>query len=167
MQYRACYAFGVATLLAVFVDEAFLEAYARELGAIDCTVAIEVGPELSRTELQMTVPTNGVPALFKRLVTPTVEITEVRHWPTSPDAAEKGSFAVDAAVGRRTARVHGALSLAAVAEHETTFSAHGDIDVRVPFGRGVAVSLINDLVTRCLEKQTKVLKSWIVGPQGG
>ena len=67
----------------VLTDEAFLVAYAHEVGALAHRVGVEraaAAADEVRTRVAMTVPTAGSPGGFKRLVTATIDLTEVRTW---------------------------------------------------------------------------------------
>ena len=163
LEYAATYAADLPTVLAGLLNEAFLTAYAREIGAVDWHVDVARQAGDARTTLRMTVPTKGVPAVFKRLVTPTVDITEVRDWvAVSAPGRQRGKVVVAAAVGSRSARVEGDLTLAPRGA-ETGFEVSAAVDVSVPFGKGLAAGLIKDLVTSVLNQQTKVMNRWTSG----
>jgi hypothetical protein len=155
VEYQAVYAAEVAYVLKALTDKAFLDAYATEIGALRWDAASDG----THTSLQMTVPTTGVPAAFKRFVTPTVEITEARTWQVVGEQCS-GIAAVDAAVGKREARVRGTLVLAPVPQG-CRFTFSGDIEVNLRIVGDAAAVLIKDLIRKVLAQQTKVMQRCI------
>src|SRR5947209_5299345 len=69
IHYEATYRAPVDRVISVLTDESFLSAYAQEVGALKYEVGVErEGDEPDapvRTRVAMTVPTSGVPAVFK------------------------------------------------------------------------------------------------------
>ena len=161
VEYEADYPGDIASVLATLVDEAFLADYAKEVGATDWDIAVDHQDEVTKTRLRLTVPTYGVPPLFKRYVSPTVVITEVREWSgaASPDV-RNGRLAVDASVSKREARVRGVVALTSVPTG-TRFSASADISVNLPLVGDRAAGLIKNLILRVLAQQTKVMEHWL------
>jgi hypothetical protein len=158
VEYQASYRQDADFVWKALTDEAFLAAYAKEIGALRSAVAISRTAEYTRTRVEMTVPTTGVPAAFKRFVTPTVDIVEERTW-GSGDERFQGSASVDAAVGKRAARIRGGLALVPLAEG-CHFTFAGDISVNLPLVGNAAAGLIRDLIRKVLSQQTKVLLDW-------
>jgi hypothetical protein len=168
VEYEAVYAADVSFVAKALTDQAFLDAYATEIGALRWAATTDG----INTRLQMTVPTTGVPAAFKRFVTPTVEIVEVRTWddmvPRDGDMVARdgercsGRVSVDAAVGKREARIRGTIALVPVPEG-CRFSFTGDIVVNLRLVGDAAALLIKDLIRRVLAQQTKVMQRWTPG----
>jgi Protein of unknown function (DUF2505) len=157
VEYAADYGAGVPFARQALTDKAFLDAYATEIGALSWDATTDG----SRTKLAMTVPTNGVPTAFKRFVTPTVEIVEARSWNAVGERCS-GTVSVDAAVGKREARIRGTISLIPVAGG-CRFRFAGDIAVNLRVVGDAAALLIRDLIRRVLAQQTKVMLRWISG----
>jgi hypothetical protein len=161
VDYQALYGADIAFVRQALTDKAFLDAYATEIGALRWDVAIEETAAGLRTRLAMTVPTNGVPAAFKRFVTPTVDIVETRSWEL-PTESSRGTVSVDAAVGKRSARIRGTVSL--VPEGQVCrFTFDGDIVVNLRLVGDPAALLIKELIRKVLSQQTKVMERWITG----
>jgi hypothetical protein len=163
VEYEVVYPADQASVMAAFVNEAFLADYAKEVGALKWDVSIEPLEDATRTRLLLTVPTQGMPAMFKRFVPATLDILEVRTWPTTPAGEDiRAQVAVDAAVAKRDAKVRGIAVLAPV-ENGTSFAMTGDIAVRVPLVGDRAAALVKDLILRVLSKQTIAMNRWIEG----
>ncbi len=161
VRYVAIYPADVSFVMASLTSETFLAEYAAEVGALESDVSVEKVATDARTQVRMTVPTTGVPAPFTKLVTPTVEIVERRQWRAIGAAPRStGSVTVEAAVGRRSARVSGGLEVAPVAGG-ARFSVDGTITVNLRLLGDVAASLIRDLVGNVLKQQEKVMRRWI------
>jgi hypothetical protein len=158
VQYEAVYAADQGFVMDTLVDEAFLAAYAKEIGALDWDVAVDQTEDRTQTRLLMHVPTQGIPSLFRRFVPATLEIVETRSWPSATRG--KGEVAVDAPVAKRDARVRGQLTLSPV-DGGTRFEMSGDVSVSLPLvGERAAVQL-KDLIVRVLGNQTTVMNRWI------
>lgn len=155
--YQALYSAEVAFVREALTDKAFLDAYATEIGALRWDATIDEAVDGIRTRLAMTVPTNGVPAAFKRFVTPTVDIVETRVWNAH---GVSGTVAVDAAVGKREARVRGTVALVPEAQG-CRFTFAGDIVVNLRLVGEPAALLVKELVRKVLSQQTKVMERWI------
>ncbi len=167
MHYEATYAASAEGVITLLTDEAFLAAYAQEVGAVGYRVGVERAESKAfpvRTRVEMTVPTAGVPAVLKRLVTPTIDITEVRVW-TAPAAERwRGSLAVDASARHRDAKVRGNLVLEPSANgalETTRFGVDGNVSVNVPLLGDVAAALVRDLVGSVIRRQSAVLERWL------
>jgi hypothetical protein len=159
VEYQAFYGADVAFVRNALTDKAFLDAYAIEIGALQWEATVDESAGGIRTRLGMTVPTNGVPAAFKRFVTPTVDIVETRTWNPSGESIG-GTVSVDAAVGKRAARVRGTLAL--VPEGlGCRFTFAGDIAVNLRLVGDPAALLIKELIRKVLSQQTKVMERWI------
>jgi hypothetical protein len=157
VEYEAVYAADVAFVVKALTDQAFLDAYATEIGALRW----DASTDGIHTRLRMTVPTTGVPAAFKRFVTPTVEIVEARTWVVSGERCT-AAVTVDAAAGKREARVRGTISLVPLPQG-CRFSFTGDIVVNLRLVGDAAALLIKDLIRRVLAQQTKVMQRWAPG----
>ena len=148
----------------VLTDEAFLVAYAREVGALAHRVGVERGVGQVRTRVAMTVPTAGVPAVFKRLVTATIDLTEVRTW-SADEAAGRwhGALSVDASARSRDAKVRAALVVEPGGSGTGTarFGVDGDVNVNVPLFGEPAAALVKDLVASVIKRQSAVMKRWL------
>jgi Protein of unknown function (DUF2505) len=170
IHYEATYAASAHHVFGMLTDEAFLDAYAKEVGAIAHQVGVErgygPGGGQVRTRVTMTVPTTGVPAVFKRLVTSTIALTEVRIW--SAEAADDrwhGSLAVDASARNRDARVRATLVLEPdrSGAEATRFGVDGDVSVNVPLLGEPAAALVKDLVASVIRRQSIVMRRWLQG----
>jgi uncharacterized protein YndB with AHSA1/START domain len=144
----------------VLTDEAFLDAYAKEVGAVAHQVGVERGDGQVRTRVVMSVPTAGVPAVLKRLVTPTIELTEVRSWPASAvDGRWRGALTVDASARGRDAKVRAALLLEPGGGSDTSrFGVDGEVSVNVPLLGEPAAALVKDLVASVIKRQSVVME---------
>jgi uncharacterized protein DUF2505 len=160
VQYETVYAAGVEDVWATLTDRAFLEEYAREIGATSWDIGVTRHLDETQTRLRLTVPTGGIPAVFRRMVPSVLDIVEARTWSGPAGSEHLGRVAVDAAAGKRDAKVRGSLTLAQL-ESGTRFAMSGDIDVNVPFAKGLATSLLEQLLTRVLDDQSAVMKRWI------
>lgn len=158
VDYLASYSQDADFVWKALTDEAFLAAYATKIGALKSEVAVLRRAELTRTRVTMTVPTTGVPAAFKRFVTPTVDIVEVRTWGGGAQRF-RGSATVDAAVGKRAVHIGGELALLAHGQG-SQFTFNGDIAVNLRVVGDAAAVLIKDLIRSVLSQQTKVLEGW-------
>lgn len=165
IHYEATYRAPVEQIFSVLTDESFLSAYALEVGALRHEVGVErEGGEPGapvRTHVTMTVPTSGVPAVFKRLVTATIDITEVRHWVAPADGRWQGSLAVDASARRRDAKVRGALVLEPGDGCSARFGVDGKASVNVPLVGDLAAELVKDLVGSVIRRQSAVMERWL------
>ena len=170
IHYEATYAAAAVRVIGVLTDEAFLAAYAQEVGALSHRVDVERAAPKSaaefevRTRVEMTVPTAGVPAAFKRLVTPTVDITEVRTWVAPTDGRWHGRLSVDASARGRAARVRGRLVLEPGANGSSAasrFGVVGDVSVGVPLIGELAAGLVKDLVGSVIRRQSAVMERWL------
>ena len=85
-------------MLAVLTDRGFLTAYADELGARLDGVATSGPDDARRTELQLRVPTRGIPPAFARFVGAEVAVADVRTWRPDGD----GGYAADTEVRARS-----------------------------------------------------------------
>ncbi len=158
VQYETVYAAEPQLVMDALVDEAFLAAYAKEIGAVGWDIAVDRLDDLTRSRLRLQVPTQGIPAMFKRFVPDTLEIVETRTWPVAtPGRAE---VAVDAAVAKRDARVRGQALLTAV-DGGTRFDLSGDVTVALPLVGGKAADQLKSLIVRVLGNQTTVMNRWI------
>jgi hypothetical protein len=169
IHYEATYPAAVERVIGVLTDEAFLSAYAQEVGALAHSVEIgSAGPDYQvQTRVTMTVPTAGVPAALKRLVTPTVDITEVRLW-TEGEGRWGGRLAVDASARGRHARVRGDLVLepgkngsAKDGTAASRFGVDGTVRVAVPLLGDLAAGLVKDLVGSVIKRQSAVMERWL------
>jgi hypothetical protein len=165
VEYQAFYSAEVAFVCEALTDRAFLDAYATEIGALRWDATIDEPGDGIRTRLAMTVPTNGVPAAFKRFVTPTVDIVETRVWNAhgvgvGVGVGVGGTVAVDAAVGKREARVRGTVALVPEVQG-CRFTFAGDIVVNLRLVGEPAALLVKELVRKVLSQQTKVMERWI------
>lgn len=163
VEYEAVYTADVARVLAILTDKAFLAEYAKEIGATDWDIDVEASGEATggvRTRLRLSVPTDRIPAAFRRFVPPTLEIVEARDWPGTSGGELVGNVAVDTAVGKHDAQVRGTVALTAVPEG-TRFSMTGDVVVHLPLVGGRAAGLLKDLIVRVLGNQTTVVNRWI------
>ena len=159
VDYEALYAADVTFVLESLTDKAFLDAYAAEIGALNWDASVDESADGVRTRLTMTVPTNGVPAAFKRFVTPTVDIVEARTWDAIAERCG-GTVSVDAAVGKRRVQIRGTLALIPEAQGcKFTFS--GEIDVNLRLVGDAAAVLVRELIRKVLSQQTKVMQRWI------
>jgi hypothetical protein len=158
VRYQASYSQDADFVWDALTDEAFLSSYATKIGALQADVGVERTADYTRTRVQMTVPTAGVPAAFKRFVTPTVDITEIRTWPTGGNRF-KGDVTVDAAVGKREVHIRGGVMLMPESEG-CQFVFDGGIAVKLRLVGDAAAVLIRDLVKRVLTQQGKVLQDW-------
>ena len=166
IHYEATYAAVVQRVFDVLTDEVFLDAYAREVGALAHQVGVERSAEQVRTRVSMTVPTAGVPAVFKRLVTATIDLTEVRTWPAeAADDRRHGTLAVDASARNREAKVRAALVLEPGRSDAsvTRFGVDGDVNVNVPLLGEPAAALVKDLVASVIRRQSAVMERWLQG----
>jgi hypothetical protein len=170
IHYEATYAASPERVFAVLTDEAFLDAYAKEVGAVAHRVAVEHGVESGadrvRTRVVMTVPTAGVPPILKRLVTPTIDLTEVRTWPAeATEVRWSGSLAVDASARGRDAKVRAALVLepGRSGADATRFGVDGTVTVNVPLLGDTAAALVKDLVASVIKRQSTVMERWLQG----
>jgi uncharacterized protein YndB with AHSA1/START domain len=164
IHYEAIYEAPARRVFDVLTDEAFLEAYAKEVGAVGYHVAVERRDERVLTRVEMTVPTAGVPAVLKRLVTPTIDLTEVRTWSArSVDDRWHGWLAVDASARNRDAKVRAdlALELARDGGAATRFGVDGEVSVNVPLLGDLAASLVKDLVGSVIRRQSTVMERWL------
>ncbi len=165
IHYEATYAAPVERVMSLLTDESFLSAYAKEVGALAYAIDIErSAPDTDvRTQVRMTVPTHGVPAVLKRLVTATVDITEARVWQLPDTGERRGSLAVDASARGRHARVRGSLLLAPEAGDATRFVVNGHAHVGVPLLGDHAAGLVKAMVGSVLKRQTAVMERWLHG----
>ncbi len=150
----------------VLTDEAFLDAYAKEVGAVAHHVGVERADGQVRTRVAMTVPTTGVPAVFKRLVTPTIDLVEVRTWSTeSVDGLMRGALTVDASARNRDAKVRATLLLepARGGAEASRFGIDGEVSVNVPLLGEPAAALVKDLVASVIKRQSTVMERWLHG----
>jgi hypothetical protein len=168
IHYEATYAASARHVFGVLTDEAFLDAYAKEVGAVAHRVVVErgfgPGGGQVRTRVAMTVPTAGVPAVFKRLVTPTIDLTDVRTWSAEPaDDCWHGSLAVDASARNRDAKVRATLVLepGRSGPDATRFGVDGDVSVNVPLLGEPAAALVKDLVASVIRRQSTVMQRWL------
>jgi hypothetical protein len=171
IHYEATYLAPAERVMGVLTDEAFLAAYAQEVGALAHRVEVEraapktAAPFQVRTRVEMTVPTAGVPAAFKRLVTPTVDITEVRTWVAPTDGRWHGRLSVDASARGRAARVRGKLVLEpgqnGSSAAASRFGVDGDVSVAVPLIGELAAGLVKDLVGSVIRRQSTVMERWL------
>jgi hypothetical protein len=165
IHYEATYLAPVERVMSVLTDESFLSAYAQEVGALSYEVGVErEGQEAGvpvRTRVAMTVPTSGVPAVFKRLVTATIDITEVRSWDAPDGNRWQGSLAVDASARQREAKVRGALVLEPRDSGATRFGVDGKATVKVPLVGDLAAELVKDLVGSVIRRQSAVMERWL------
>ena len=151
----------------MLTDEAFLVAYAHEVGAlahrVDVEGAADARTDRSRTRVAMTVATTGVPAALKRLVTPTVDITEVRTWVGSCRRPLAGSACGGRVGPRRDARVRGSAlsSPERTADAASRFGVDGKVSVGVPLLGDLAAGLVRDLVGSVIKRQSAVMDRWL------
>jgi Protein of unknown function (DUF2505) len=158
VQYEMVYAADPGFVMDTLVDEAFLAAYAKEIGALDWDIGVDQQQDLTRSRLLMHVPTQGIPVIFRRLLPETLEIVETRTWPSATRG--KGEVAVDAAVAKRDARVRGQLLLGTV-DGGTRFEMSGDVSVSLPLVGDRAAAQLKDLIVRVLGNQSTVMNRWI------
>jgi hypothetical protein len=161
VEYAAVYAAGINSVIAALVDKDFLAAYAQQIGATSWDITVDPAADSTRTQLRMTAPTHGIPALFRRFVPPTIEIVETRIWAAATDRdGRTGTVAVDAEIGRRDARVRGQVELT-TQDGGTRFSMSGDVVVNLLVVGDRAAALVKDLIVRVLGDQTTVMNRWI------
>ena len=166
LHYEATYPAAFERVMSVLTDPDFLSAYAKEVGALAHDVAVArggAGFEV-QTRVTMTVPTDGVPAVLKRLVTPTVEIIEVRTWQAADETQCRGVLAVDASARGRSARVRGSLLLSSGSRGATQFVVDGQSAVDVRLLGELAAALVKDLVGSVIKRQTLVMERWLRQP---
>ncbi len=163
IHYEATYAAPVERVMTLLTDESFLAAYAKEVGALAHVVDVERDAPQSgvRTLVTMTVATQGVPAVLKRLVTSTVDITEARVWQLPASGECRGSLAVDASARGRHAKVRGSLLLTEGPSDATRFVVDGAATVAVPLLGDMAAGLVKDLVGSVIRRQTVVMERWL------
>jgi uncharacterized protein YndB with AHSA1/START domain len=166
IHYEATYPAPVERVMSLLTDEEFLTAYAKEVGALAYQVGIERGDGdpttfQVRTRVLMTVPTAGVPAVLKRLVPPTIDLTEVRTWDAPVDGRWRGALAVDASARSREAKVRAGLVLESGADGSSRFGVDGVAKVDVPLLGDMAGSLVADLVGSVIKRQSAVMERWL------
>jgi hypothetical protein len=162
IHYEATYQAAVARVMGLLTDEGFLSAYAEEVGALSHRVDVERHDGSVRTRVAMTVPTAGVPAVLKRLVTPTIDLVEVRTWSADGDVDRwHGSLAVDASARQRDAKVRAALTVEPGPSGVTRFGVDGNASVDVPLLGDLAAGLVKDLVGSVIRRQTAVMERWL------
>jgi hypothetical protein len=164
LHYEAKYLGSAQRVFDVLTDEAFLNAYAEEVGAVAHQVGVERGEDRVLTRVAMTVPTAGVPAVLKRLVTATIDLTEVRTWSArAVDDRWHGSLAVDASARNRDAKVRADLLLEPVVGDAAAarFGVDGTVSVNVPLLGDLAASLVKDLVGSVIRRQSVVMERWL------
>jgi Protein of unknown function (DUF2505) len=166
IHYEASYPASGERVMSLLTDEAFLTAYVKEVGALAYQVGVEHGDGdrasfQVRTRVLMTVPTAGVPAVLKRLVPPTIDLTEVRTWGAPAAGRWRGALAVDASARSRDAKVRADLVLEPTSDGSSRFGVDGDAKVDVPLLGDVAGSLVADLVGSVIKRQTAVMERWL------
>jgi hypothetical protein len=150
------YAADPATTYAVLTDPKFLDAYARALGALNWDVDVQGDGDAVVTRVQLAVPTDGVPSLFRRLVGSKVDVTDRRSWTD----ARSADFVVEAALGGKKARATGTITLTPTAEG-CLFRAVGDVEVHLPPVSGAAATQAVQLINSVLKREGEVATEWL------
>lgn len=108
LQYEVTYPASVETALAIMTDDAFLAELAGEMHASSQKVTHARQGDGLVTELVVTVPTEGIPSVFKRLVGSSLRIVDSRSWePAELGGARRGVLAVGTSVRKYQLRVEG------------------------------------------------------------
>jgi uncharacterized protein YndB with AHSA1/START domain len=158
LDYEKRYPADPATTFAVLTDPKFLDAYARKLDALSWDVDVQAGAEGPDTHVDLAVPTDGVPSLFRRFVGPKIDVSDRRTWQAGE--APTARFVVEAALGSKKARATGTITLTPTAEG-CVFRALGDVDVHLPPVSGPAAAQAVQLINSVLKREGEVAGEWL------
>lgn len=158
IEYQVDYPAAAPDVLAVLTDEAFLDDYAREIGALRWTAGVTRVGGSPVTELDFAVRTDGIPSMFRGFVGASVDVRDRRAW-TAPDdeGRQHATLSVDAALGSKQARVRGTIVLAPEGTG-SRFTAIGAVDVHLPPVSRVAAGHVVQLIRSVLERETAVVR---------
>ena len=144
-------------VLAVLTDRGFLTAYADDLGAHLDGVATSGPDDARRTELQLRVPTRGIPPAFARFVGAEVAVADVRTWRPDGDGGYAADTEVRARIFGRDAVVLGTSTLTPDADGTLATNA-ARVTVDAPFVGRQAESAVAQLVTVVLRREAELLR---------
>jgi hypothetical protein len=158
LQHETRYAADPATTFAVLTDPKFLDAYAQALDALSWDVGVQPGPDGPITQVQLAVPTDGVPSLFRRFVGPQVDVSDRRSW----HGDGRADFVVEAVLGSKKARATGTITVTPTPEG-CLFTAVGDVEVHMPPVSGAAAAQAVQLINSVLKREGEVAAEWLAG----
>ena len=161
LQFETQYPADPVTTWRVLTDPKFLDAYARRLKAVSWDVDVQQADAGPVTRVQLAVPTDAVPSLFRRFVGPQVDVTDRRAWSTAPNPdLPTADFVVEAALGSKKARATGTITLEPV-DGGCRFRAVGDVDVHLPPVSGAAAGQAVQLINSVLKRESEVANEWL------
>ena len=163
VEYHADYPGSASAVLAVLTDQDFLDEYAREIGALRWSAASTVVAGAPVTQLDFTVPTGGVPAVFRRFVGASIDVSDHRTWmPPDGQGVHRAALLVETGLGSRHARVRGSIVLASQPSG-VRFSACGDVEVVAPPVSRLAATQIASVIRTVLERESVVVRRRLPG----
>ncbi len=164
--YETGFPVAPALIYPILTDPDFLEDYAREVGAMDWRVRVDPGDETIATDVVLVAPTQHIPALFRRFVGQSVDVSELRAWRPESDGNFRADWTVHAVLGGRDSYLRGRLRLAE-AEAGTRFDASAQVEVRLGPLSGMAAGRVGDLVSAALNHQAEVVRRWLAATSAG
>jgi len=164
LRYEASYPAPVEIALAIMTNDAFLAELAGEMHARSQEVThVRQGDGLV-TELVVTVPTEGIPSVFKRLVGSSLRIVDSRSWrPADPDGARRGVLAVGTSVRKYQLRVEGSTQLIPHGDG-CLFTVSARVTAQLPIAAGLAAKEAHSLALEILADQSKLMNTWLADP---
>ncbi len=164
LQYEVTYPAPVETALAIMTDDAFLAELAGEMHATSQEVTHARQGDGLVTELVVTVSTDGIPSVFKRLVGSSLRIVDSRSWrPADPDGARRGVLAVGTSVRKRQLRVEGSTQLVPHGDG-CRFTVSARVTAQLPIAAGLAAQQVHGLALEILADQSKLINTWLADP---
>lgn len=164
LRYEVTFPAPVETALAIMTNDAFLAELAVEMHASSHEVTHARQGDGLVTELVVTVSTDGIPSVFKRLVGSSLRIVDSRSWkPADPDGTRRGALAVGTSVRNRQLRVEGNTQLIPHGEgSRSTVSAR--VTAKLPIAAGLAAQQVHGLALEILADQSKLMNTWLADP---
>lgn len=146
----------------LLVDEAFLTAFVELQEPIE--PRIKVAPETWSSTLEWSVATEGIPAVFSRLLPKTVPVRLVINVPA--DSGSAGSISLDLE-GKPSGRLRASLELAASGEEQdrTALGVQGSFKIDLGLLSGTVANYLKpELIVPILDELADLLEQWSSGP---
>jgi hypothetical protein len=160
--HSATYPAGPDAVLAVLLDEAFLQERADALGARVLDVEVTPVDGGHRTTVRLSSPTAGIPPVFARFMGAEVTVVDRSTWSSDGSAGHRAVVEVHAQVFGRRAGVTGERRLVPV-EGGTRSTVTGEASVDAPLIGRQAEAAVRELAMVVARREHEVLRRRLAG----
>jgi hypothetical protein len=159
LQHETTFPASGAQVQEMLLDEGFLTRYAEGTGALRQEVSVERGSDTATSRVRRQMPTDGVPAVFRRVIGAAVEVTEVTVWQNAT-AEGRRQASLEADIGGMPVRFRGDSVLIA-SDAGSRLLVTGTVKASVPFIGAKAEELLRSAIIAALDKQAAIAADWL------